>query len=82
MTSFGPVTGNAATGRAAGERLELRHAERIGEARKHEDIGSCKMGREIRALLLAEEDDVRILLLERRLLRAVADHHLGARQIE
>ena len=68
--------------RAAGQRLELHDAERIGAARKHEDVRSRQMRGQIRAGLFAEKSDTRIFVLERRLLRSVADHDLGSRQVE
>ncbi len=68
--------------RAAGQRFELHDAERVGEAREHEHVGGGQMRRQILALLLAEEFRFRIFLRQRRLLRAVADHDLGSRQIQ
>src|SRR3954467_2728379 len=48
--------------RAAGERFELNHAERVGQARKHEHVGGGEMRGEIGALFLAEEYRVGIFL--------------------
>ena len=68
--------------RAAGQRFQLHDAESVGQAREHEHVGGRQMRGQFRALLLAEEFCLRIAPLEFRALRAVADHDLGARQVE
>ncbi len=68
--------------RAAGECLQLHHTESVGEARKHKDIGRGQMRTQILALLLAEEDRIRIFLREQQSLRPVADDDLRSRQVE
>ena len=67
---------------AAGERFELHDAERVGQARKGEDIGSRDMRREIAVFQQAEELRLREPPAQLGLLRAMADDHLGAGQVE
>ena len=50
--------------RAAGQRLELNHAERIGQAREYEHVGRRQMRGQVGALFFAQEFDVRIFLRE------------------
>ena len=68
--------------RATGQRFELNHAKRVGEAREHEHVGRGEMRGEVLPGLLAEEDGIRIFAFELGLLRSIADHDLGARQIQ
>ncbi len=82
MTSFGPVTGNAATGVPQASASSCTTPKRVGQAREHEDVGGGEMRGQILPLLLAEENRVGIFLFQCRPLRAVADHDLGARQVE
>src|SRR5437667_12676590 len=65
-----------------GERLKHNETERVGAARKHEDVGSGVVANEIRLVLEAGEMDSRITLTKRRELRAIADDDLRAGQVE
>jgi hypothetical protein len=69
---FRIVPGRGDEGNAAGQRLELHDAERVGQAREHEDVGGSEVRGQILALLLAEENRVGIFLFQRRPLRAAA----------
>jgi hypothetical protein len=68
--------------RPAGQSLELHDAEGVGQAREYEDVGGSDMRGQVLARLLAEEFRVREAALELGARRAVADHDLGAGQIE
>ena len=68
--------------RAAGQRLELHDAEGIGEAREYEDVRRRQMRGQIPAGLLAEKSGLRISARQLRLLRSIADHDLGSRQVQ
>ena len=67
---------------AAGQRLEQHQAERIGLAREHEHVGAGIDFRQFLAVPGAEKHRVGKLALQRSPRRAVADHHLGAGQVE
>src|SRR5215475_5476122 len=67
---------------AAGQRFELHHAERVGAAREHEDIGRREMRGQGAILQQSEELRVRKAPLQRRLLWAGADDDLRAGKIE
>ena len=67
---------------AAGQRLELHDAERVGPARKYEDVGRCQMRGQVPFSSSPRNFASGKRALQLRLLRAVADHDLGARQIE
>ena len=82
ITSRGPVTGKAATGSAAGERLEQHQAKGVGLAREHEDVGGRIDLRQFLAMPGAQKHRIRIFPLQRRAGRAIADDELGAGQIE
>src|SRR5580704_10932923 len=66
---------------AAGERLELHDAERVGQAWKHEHVGARQMRSENAVVQHAEKLCVGELALELRFLRSGADDDLGAGQI-
>ena len=68
--------------RAARQRLELNDAESVGEAREYKDIRRCDMRGQILPGFFAEEFRSGIAMLQHRLLRTVADHDLGAGQIQ
>ena len=68
--------------RAAGQRLELHDAERVGETREDEHVGGSDMRGQVLAGLLAEKFCIREAPLQLGPLRAVADDDLGAGQIE
>lgn len=53
--------------------LELHDAKRVGEAGKHEHVGRGELPRSNPAFF-AEEDGLRVFLVQRRLLRPVADN--------
>src|SRR5262249_59367975 len=67
---------------AGGQRFELPHAERVGAAREHEDVGRREMRGQGAILQQSEELRVRKAPLERRLLGAGADDDLRAGKIE
>ena len=67
---------------AAGQRLELHDAERVGPARKHEDVGRRQMRGQGSVLQQAEKLGVREPPPQLGFLRAGADDDLGAGQIE
>src|SRR5262249_47492820 len=62
--------------------LKLHHTERVGAARKHENVGRSEVSRELGTFYDAEEFHVREPRLEFALLWAVTDQHLGTRQVE
>ncbi|MGY4334449.1 hypothetical protein ACVWWG_008866 [Bradyrhizobium sp. LB7.2] len=78
----GPLHRERRDRQAACERFEEDQAKRVGLARKHEDVGGRVNVRQFLAVFFAEEDRVRIGLLQRDTPRTVADDHLGAGQIE
>ncbi|MGY3357596.1 hypothetical protein ACVWZK_004259 [Bradyrhizobium sp. GM0.4] len=78
----GPLHRKRRDRQAARQGFEQNEAERVGLARKHEDIGGRVDVRQLLAMLFAEEDRVRIGLLQRDTRRAVTDDHLGAGQLE
>jgi len=65
-------------GNAAGHGFEIDQAEGIGTARKHHDVGRREVLRQILAETVAHESGMRVLLLEPRPLRTVADDDLAA----
>src|ERR1700742_5015553 len=67
---------------ARSQRLEHHQPESIGAAGKNEHIGRGIGLRQSLALALTEEMRIGITALERGQRRAIADHHLGAGQIE
>src|SRR5262249_10466822 len=69
-------------GYAAGERLELHDAERVGQTWKNEDVGGGKMRGENAVVELAEKLGGGETALKLGLLRPGADHNFRARQIE
>ena len=67
---------------ATRQRLEQDEAERVGQAREHEDIGAGIDFREIDAAPRTEEMGMRIGVLQSRAIGAVADDDFRPRQIE
>ncbi len=67
---------------AASERFDIYQAERVGFGREDENIARGVNAGELFAELRTDEFGLRILLLEIRALRAIADDNLRARQIE
>ena len=67
---------------AAGERLELNDAERVGPARKYEHVRRCHQTGELSAFAQAEERHIRESPSQICLLRPLADHDFRARQIK
>ena len=67
---------------AARQRLQQHQAEGVGLAREHEDVGGGIDLRQFLAVPRAEKHRFRIVSLQRRARRPVADDHLGAGQIE
>ena len=66
----------------AGERFEQHQAKGIGLARKYEHVGGGVDLGQFGAVPRAQEHRIRIFSLQRQACRPVADHNLGARQIE
>ena len=82
ITSRGPVTGKRRDRQAAGQRFEQHQPERVGPARKHEDVGGRIGLRQRFALPRAEKHRLRVFSRQRRARRSIADDQFGAGQIE
>jgi hypothetical protein len=68
--------------RAAGQSLELHDAKRVGQAREDENGGGGDVRGQVLARLLAEEFRIGKAALELGARGTIADHDLGAGQIE
>ncbi len=78
----GAVNRIGGDGHAARQRLEQNEAIGVGAAREDEDVGIGDVPRQRLAGLVSGEADLRIARLQFCHLRAVADHILGALQVE
>ena len=67
---------------AAGQRLQLHDAEGVGLAGEHEHVGRRQVPGQHLAFEMSEEHRIREAVAQIGLLRPVADHHLGAGQVE
>src|SRR5882757_8042397 len=79
ITSSGPVTGNAATGvphASASSWTTPKVSVRLGKTNTSAARGQIPPG------FLAQKSDLRILVLQRRLLRSFPDHDLGTGQVQ